>query len=103
MWGRPSRLQEQVPRMAPLVSIAVPFHDTARFLSAALDSVLAQDHPHWECLLWDDGSADGSGTIAAAYASRDARFRVLGDGRNHGVGAASAGALAAARGDYMGV
>jgi glycosyltransferase involved in cell wall biosynthesis len=89
--------------MAPLVSIAVPFHDTARFLPAALDSLLAQDHPHWECLLWDDGSADGSGTIAAAYASRDARFRVLGDGRNHGVGAASAGALALARGDYVGV
>ena len=89
--------------MAPLVSIAVPFHDTARFLPAALDSLLAQDHEHWECLLWDDASTDGSSEIAADYARRDARFRVLGDGRNHGVGAASASALVHASGEFIGV
>jgi len=89
--------------MAPLVSIAVPFHDTARFLPVALDSLLAQEHVHWECLLWDDGSTDGSGAIAADYVRRDARFRLLGDGRNHGVGAASANALTAAQGEFVGV
>jgi len=89
--------------MAPLVSIAIPFHDTARFLPAALDSLLAQDHAHWEALLWDDGSGDGSSAIAARYARRDPRIRMLGDGRNHGVGAASAAALALAQGDYFGV
>jgi glycosyltransferase involved in cell wall biosynthesis len=87
----------------PLVSIAVPVWNTARYLPAALDSLLAQDHARWEALLWDDGSSDGSAAIAADYARRDARFRLLGDGRNHGVGAAMAGALEAARGDYLGV
>ena len=89
--------------MDTLVSIAIPAYNTARFLPAALDSLLAQDHPHWECLLWDDGSTDDSGRIAADYARRDARIRVLGDGRNHGVGVASASALAVARGAYLGV
>jgi len=87
----------------PLVSIAVPVFDTARFLPAALDSLLAQDHPRWEGLLWDDGSTDGSGEIAADYARRDPRFRLLGNGRNNGIGVALASALDAARGEYVGV
>ena len=86
-----------------LVSIAVPVYNIARFLSAALDSLLAQDYIHWEGLLWDDGSTDGSSEIAAAYARRDPRFRLLGDGRNHGNPAALAQALAQARGDFLGV
>ncbi|HWS76798.1 MAG TPA: glycosyltransferase [Thermomonas sp.] len=89
--------------MDTLVSIAIPVYNTARFLPAALDSLLAQDHPHWECLLWDDGSTDGSSGIAADYARRDPRFRLLGNGRNNGVGIALASALDAARGAYVGV
>ncbi len=89
--------------MSDLVSIAVPIFNTARFLPAALDSLLAQDHPHWEALLWDDGSTDGCGAIAADYAARDPRFRVLGDGRNRGVCVALASSLAEARGAYLGV
>lgn len=89
--------------MDALVSIATPVFNTARFLPAALDSLLAQDHPYWECLLWDDGSTDGSREIAEAYARRDPRFRMLGDGRNHGNPAALARALALARGAFVGV
>ena len=89
--------------MPDLISIAVPIFNTARFLPAALDSLLAQDYPHWECLLWDDGSTDGSGAVASAYAARDPRFRVLGDGRNRGVSPSCAAALSEARGDYVAI
>ncbi len=89
--------------MPALISIAVPIYNTVRFLPAALDSLFAQDHAHWEALLWDDGSTDGSGEIAADHAQRDPRFRVLGNGRNNGVSAGSAAALAEARGDYVAV
>ena len=89
--------------MPDLISIAVPIYNTARFLPAALDSLLAQDYPHWECLLWDDGSTDGSGDIAAGYAVRDPRFRVLGDGRNRGVSATCAADLSEARGEYVAI
>ena len=88
---------------SPVISIAVPIYNTARYLPAALDSLLAQDYPHWEGLLWDDGSSDGSGRIAAAFAARDARFRVLGDGCNRGNPAALAAAFAQARGGFLGV
>lgn len=86
----------------PLVSIAMPIHDTERFLPAALDSLLAQTCGDWEALLWDDGSNDGSAGIAAAYAARDPRFRLLGDGRNHGQAAALAATLSQAGGAYLG-
>ena len=89
--------------MPALISIATPIYNTARFLPAALDSLLAQDHAEWESLLWDDGSGDGSAEIAADYARRDPRFRVLGNGRNNGVGVGLSRALAEARGDYVGV
>ena len=105
MWGRVPALQADcfghTGGMSALVSIAVPIHNTARFLPAALDSLLAQDHRHWEALLWDDGSTDGSGDIVADYAARDPRFRVLGNGRNNGVGIAVASALAEAGGEYL--
>ncbi len=89
--------------MPALISIAVPIYNTAPFLPAALDSLLAQDYQHWEGLLWNDGSTDGSGDIAADYARRDARFRVLGNGRNNGLSAALALVLADARGEYLAV
>lgn len=113
MWGRRGWVQA-IPLPCPpgfghtaympaLISIAVPIYNTARFLPDALDSLLAQDFAEWEGLLWDDGSTDASGEIAAEYARRDPRFRVLGNGRNNGVGVGLANALAAARGDYVAV
>ena len=89
--------------MDTLVSIAVPVYNTVRFLPAALDSLRAQDHPHWECLLWDDGSSDGSSAIAADYARRDPRIHLLGNGSNLGNPLALATALAHAKGDFLGV
>ncbi|QIL19269.1 glycosyltransferase [Thermomonas sp. HDW16] len=86
-----------------LISIATPVYNTARFLPAALDSLLSQDHSRWECLLWDDGSSDGSREIAADYARHDPRFRLLGDGDNHGNPRALALSLMQARGDFVGV
>ncbi|MDI1254018.1 glycosyltransferase [Thermomonas sp.] len=89
--------------MPALISIAIPIYNTARFLAAALDSLLAQDHPDWEGLLWDDGSTDGSAEIAADYARRDPRFHVLGGGCQNGNPYALANTLALARGDFVGV
>ena len=85
----------------PLISLAIPIYNTAGYLPMALDSVLAQDYPHWEALLWDDGSNDGSAQIAAGYAARDARFHLLGDGLNRGSAAALASSLQQARGEYV--
>jgi glycosyltransferase involved in cell wall biosynthesis len=54
----------------PLVSIICPFYNGERFLSEAIDSVLAQDHRDFELLLIDDGSSDRSMRVALDYADR---------------------------------
>lgn len=87
-----------------LVSVVTPFYNAERFLAETIESVLAQTYASWELLLVDDGSDDGSATIARHYAGRDpARIRLLGhEGeRRRGASATRNVALAAARGDYV--
>lgn len=51
-------------------SIIITSYNYRRYLSAAIDSALAQSHPHTEVIVVDDGSTDGSADIIQAYASR---------------------------------
>src|ERR1041384_5170643 len=53
------------------VSVVIPCYNAQRFLRACLDSVLAQRFAGpVEVLLGDDGSTDGSGTVAESYGER---------------------------------
>lgn len=84
----------------PEVTIVIPACNQARFLPAALDSVLAQPLEHLTVVVVDDGSTDDTAAIAAQVAASDARVRVLGQ-RNAGVAAARNAGLRAATGDYV--
>jgi len=63
-------------RDTTLVSVVTPFYNTAAYLAECIESVLAQTHGHFEYLLLDNASTDGSGEIAARYVARDARIRL---------------------------
>ena len=74
------------------MSVVVPAYGVEAYLPACLDSLLAQTWRTWEAVVVDDGSPDRCGEIAEAYASRDARIKVvhvanggLGSARNVGV------------------
>jgi glycosyltransferase involved in cell wall biosynthesis len=54
----------------PVVSIVIIFLNADKFLSDAVDSVLAQTFDNWELFLVDDGSTDRSTAIARSYAER---------------------------------
>jgi hypothetical protein len=86
---------------APLVSVLVPARDAERFLAEALKSALAQPGVELELLVCDDGSRDGTARVAASFAARDARVRVLPLRRSRGVVAARNALLAEARGRYV--
>lgn len=60
-----------------LISIVIPAHNSERFLAATLESVLAQSHEDWECVIVDDGSDDGTLAVAEQYCERDGRIRAL--------------------------
>src|SRR5690606_34735075 len=59
----------------PLVSIIIPTYTRAHLIGETLDSVLAQTYTHWECIVVDDGSADGTDTLMKSYCDKDARFQ----------------------------
>lgn len=60
-----------------LVSVIMPMHNSAEFLSAAIDTVLNQSYTDWELLIVDDNSVDDSVDIALQYAKQDSRIHVL--------------------------
>jgi glycosyltransferase involved in cell wall biosynthesis len=65
------------------VTIGLPFFNSEGTLVRALQSIFAQTYRDWELILLDDGSTDGSCTIAAAV--RDDRVRVVSDGQHRGL------------------
>lgn len=79
----------------PDISVILPVYNAAATLGATLDSVLAQSFHRFELLIVEDGSEDDSPAIAAAYARRDPRIRVLQPGRQGQVGAMNSGLHAA--------
>jgi len=61
-----------------LVSVIMIFLDEKRFIQEAVQSVLSQTYGHWELLLVDDGSRDGSSDIARRIsAQHPAKVRYL--------------------------
>jgi len=60
---------------SPLVSIIIPTYNRAHLIGETLDSVLAQTYTNWECIVVDDGSADGTDKLLATYCEKDARFQ----------------------------
>lgn len=85
----------------PLVSVIMPVYNAARFLEAAISSVLSQTMEDWELLAIDDGSSDNSCQIAEAFAQKDPRIRFLPNPRNMGVSATRNRGIEAARGTYI--
>lgn len=61
----------------PEVSVCIPAYRAAAHLSDAIESVLAQTYPSWELVIVDNASDDDTGRIAAHYAARDPRIRVV--------------------------
>ena len=60
----------------PLVSVIIPIYNTAPFLGYCLNSLVSQTYPHWQAILIDDGSTDGSRDIARRYVQLDPRFQL---------------------------
>src|SRR5262249_19628678 len=61
----------------PLISVVTPFYNTEAYLDECIRSVLAQTRGDFEYLLVNNCSTDRCPEIAAHYASRDPRIRLL--------------------------
>lgn len=71
------------------LSVIIPLYNKAKCIGRTLDSVLQQDYTHFEIVVVDDGSTDGSAEVVSAM--RDDRIRLISQpnggvskARNHG-------------------
>jgi glycosyltransferase involved in cell wall biosynthesis len=80
---------------SPQVDAIITCHNYGRFLGDAIESALAQSHPHLAILVVDDGSTDETPAVAGRYAERGVRYLYrpkggAGQARNAGLRATSA-------------
>ena len=83
-----------------LFSVIIPVYNGENALKKCLDSIAAQTFQDYQVLIVDDGSTDGSATVAKQYIQRDERF-VLISMEHGGPGAARNKGLLRAEGDYI--
>jgi glycosyltransferase involved in cell wall biosynthesis len=88
------------------VSVLIPAYNEAaiieRTLSTVRDHLSARSDSYtWEILVVDDGSTDGTGALADAFAAGDERVRVLHHRTNFGLGQALRYGFAQAHGDVV--
>lgn len=84
----------------PIVSIITPCYNQAQYLPEALDSVLRQTYPYWECVIVNDGSKDNTEEVALAYCKKDSRFHYYYK-ENSGVCDTRNFAVAKSKGKYL--
>ena len=86
----------------PLISILTPtFNPNDEFLTAAVESVIAQAYENWELILVDDGSSDSRAyALLKNLGQRDARIQI-GVQEHGGISSALNTGLARARGDWI--
>ena len=91
-------------RERPVVSVIVIFLDPGTFLNEAIESIRRQTFAHWEVVLVDDGSTDGSSDFARDLCGQEPeKFQYLEHPghENRGTSASRNAGLAAARGRYV--
>ncbi|MFD2287882.1 glycosyltransferase family 2 protein [Pedobacter petrophilus] len=87
--------------MEPLVSIIVPCHNSAKFITATLNSIVAQDYPSWELIIIDDQSTDDTSTIVEKFARKYSNVQFIPLQKNMGVSNARNLGMTKASGKYI--
>lgn len=90
----------QCAEVQSLVSVIIPAYNAEQFIAHTLDSVLAQTYAHYEVLVIDDGSQDGTANIVRRYAEKDDRIRLF-QQPNSGVAAARNLGIELSNGEFI--
>ena len=68
----------------PLISVLMTSYNREKYIGGAIESVLNSTFRDFELLVVDDGSKDGTVSIARDFAAKDARVRVIINEQNLG-------------------
>ncbi len=70
--------------ITPLISVLMTAYNREKYLSQAVDSILASTYKNWELIILDDCSSDKTVEIAQSYQSQDKRVKVYINPKNLG-------------------
>lgn len=82
------------------VSIVIPIYNAEKWLKRCIDRIILQPFHHFDLLLIDDGSTDGSRVLCEEAAAKDNRIKIL-QQSNCGASTAKNIGLRAASGKYI--
>lgn len=83
--------------MKPLVSAIIPVYNCEKYLGEAIESILNQTYSNTEIIVVDDGSEDGTSTVAEKYTDQINLIRQ----KNSGIGMARNTGIKNAGGEFL--
>lgn len=86
--------------MKGLISVIIPLHNAAKFISETLDSLYAQTYPNFEIIIVNDGSTDESVKICKRYAQERGKLKIFHQ-ENRGPASARNRAIEQAEGKFL--
>jgi len=84
--------------MEQLISVIIPAYNQARYLPAAIKSVLSQSYTSWECIVVDDGSTDN--TYEQVHQFKHPKIKYIYQ-TNSGLSAARNSGMEASKGEFL--
>lgn len=82
------------------VSLIMPIKNLERYIAETVQSIIQQSHQHWELLIVNDHSTDGTDDIITALAERDQRIKLY-QNEGNGIIPALQLALSKTKGEYI--
>jgi glycosyltransferase involved in cell wall biosynthesis len=79
----------------------MPAYNAEKYISEAIESILAQTYTHWELIIVDDGSTDNTVKIIREYQNQDKRIKVYHFDTNKGLPTARNQSIKMANGKYL--
>jgi glycosyltransferase involved in cell wall biosynthesis len=69
------------------VTVVMPAYNAVATVSAAIESIRKQTYTHWDLLIVDDGSTDGTWEVLKSAAFLDPRIALIRNPSNRGLAA----------------
>ena len=91
--------EDESRRKLGLVSIIMPYYNTAAYIKESIQSVLNQTYTNWELLIVDDCSTDSTDEVLETI--KDSRIRYFKNDKNSGAAVSRNKALREARGQWI--
>lgn len=83
-----------------MISVITPCYNASNTIARAIASIQSQSLTHWELIVIDDGSTDGSADIVNKMVRTDSRIRLI-QMPHRGVVSASNNGLSLAKGEFI--